>query len=128
MNTAADRDRYIQRRLQQIRWWNRLGWLTVVAIGAAAATVYQTAPLLFDPAKVLQLAQSNQLPNAQLVQLAALGNLAFAGCVMLMLGLVLYAYIAVNSERRSIELLLQPIAPSAVPDSSSLSEPQDATE
>jgi hypothetical protein len=107
MKTAAERDVYIQRRLQQILWWNRLGWLVVVAIAAAAYWVNQHAPLLLNPAQVIARANTHHLPNADVVQLAALGNLAFAGCLMLMVGLVVYAYIAANSERRLIHLLSQ---------------------
>lgn len=108
MKTAAERDVYIQRRLQQIRWWNRLGWLVWVALAGGVYWLAQHAPLLIEPARVVQLANSNRLPNADVVQLAALGNLAFVGCILLMAGLVLYAYIAAYSERRLIEYLSQP--------------------
>jgi hypothetical protein len=109
MITATERQQYVQRRLNQILWWNRLGWLVLIAIAALGLWIYQQMPLYFDPAEVVALARSDRLPSAELVQLAALGNLAFWGCLALMAGLVLYAYIAAYNERQVILTLTQPI-------------------
>lgn len=110
MITATERQQYVQRRLNQILWWNRLGWLVLLAIAALGLWIYQQMPLYFDPAEVVALARSDRLPSAELVQLAALGNLAFWGCLALMAGLVIYAYIAAYNERQVILTLTQPIS------------------
>lgn len=109
MITATERQQYVQRRLNQILWWNRLGWLVLLAIAALGLWIYQQMPLYFDPAEVVALARSDRLPSAELVQLAALGNLAFWGCLALMAGLVFYAYVAAYSERKVILTLTQPL-------------------
>lgn len=100
--SAAPSDAYIQQRLRAIFWWNRLGWLVLALLAAVVTLLYQQNPLYFDPMLVAQKAQSNQLPSAQMAQLAALGTLALWGCVFLMVGLVLQAYVSAYHEKRLI--------------------------
>ena len=96
---------YIEQRLSQIRWWNRLGWLMIVLIVGLAVWLSQHSPLYFDPVLVAKTAQQGQLPSAQMAQLAALGNLAFWGCLILMIGLILQTYVAMYNEKKLIDLI-----------------------
>jgi hypothetical protein len=105
MTPIEQRDQYIAHRLTQIRWWNRLGWLMIVLIVGLAFWLHQHSPLYFDPILVAKAAQNGQLPSAQMAQLAALGNLAFWGCLILMIGMIIQAYAAMYNEKKLIDLV-----------------------
>lgn len=105
MTPIEQRDQYIARRLTKIRWWNRLGWLMIVLIIGLAVGLHQHSPLYFDPILVAQAAQQGQLPSAQMAQLAALGTLAFWGCLLLMIGMIIQAYAAMYNEKKLIDLV-----------------------
>ncbi len=113
MTPIEQRDQYIARRLTQIRWWNRLGWLMIVLVLGLASWLSQHSPLYFDPTAVAAAAKQGQLPSAQMAQLAALGNLAFWGCLLLMIGMIIQAYAAMYNEKKLIDLVQNAKLPAA---------------
>lgn len=102
---SPEQQRYVNQRLAQIRWWNRLGWLLAVAVVAAYAWLWQTHPAFVDPARVLEKVRAGGVTDVELARLAALGNLAFLGCGVLLLGMVGLTYAAMWTEAATIRRL-----------------------
>ena len=100
-----EQQHYVQKRLQQIRWWNRLGWLFFVALAGFYGWLWQHKPLYIDPMLLLDKLRLGQVSDIEIAKLAALGNLAFIGCGMLLASLVLLIYASLWTEKKSILIL-----------------------
>ncbi|PTQ89985.1 hypothetical protein [Agitococcus lubricus] len=102
---TPEQQQYVTTRLMHIRWWNRLGWLFVVVIAAFYAWLWQHKPLYIDPGLLLTKLQMGQVSDIEIAKLAALGNLAFIGCGLLFIGIVVLTYVALWTEKQTISIL-----------------------
>ncbi len=102
---TSEQQHYIEKRLRHIRWWNRLGWLFLVALAGFYVWIWQTTPLYIDPMLLLSKLQLGQVREVDIAKLAALGNLAFLGCGLLLASLVLLTYAALWTEKQTIKML-----------------------
>ncbi len=102
--TPLERDRYLASRLNQIRWWNRLGWLGWAVLLGAVIAVHRVKPLYLDPGLLAEQIRMGLIRTDDLARLAALGNLAFWGCIGLLAGLILQTYVSMASERKLIRV------------------------
>lgn len=107
---TPEQQEYVLRRRQQLRWWNWLGWLLLLPLAGFYGWLWQNHRLYIDPFLLLDKLRAGQVSDVEIARLAALGNLAFLGCGLLLAGLILMAYAAVWSEARSIRLLSAPFA------------------
>ena len=105
---TPEQQHYAHKRLQQIRWWNRLGWLFLVAIAAFYGWLWQHKPLYINPLLLLDRLRLGQVSDIESARLAALGNLAFVGFGLLLACLILLIYIFSWTEKKSIQMLLPP--------------------
>lgn len=115
---------YIRQRLAQIRWWFRLGWLLLLAIGGMYGWLWQEHRLYVDPTLVLDKLRAGQIGEVEVAKLATLGNLAFIGCGVLLVGLVLITYVAMWTEARTIRHLTVAASP-VVPETKTVESNDD---
>lgn len=113
---TREQQHYAQKRLRHIRWWNRLGWLFFVGLAAFYSWLWHNKPLYIDPLLLLDKLRLGQVSDIEVAKLAALGNLAFIGCGLLLASLVLLTYVALWTEKQTISIL------SAVPPSATTEE------
>ena len=104
---TLEQQHYINKRLLHIRWWNRLGWLLLVALAGFYGWLWQNMPLYIDPMLLLNKLRMGQVSDIEIAKLAALGNLAFLGCGLLLAGIVLITYAALWVEKQTIKILTQ---------------------
>ena len=102
---SPEQQSYVQKRLQQIQWWNRLGWLFFVALAGFYGWLWQHKPLYVNPMLLLEKLRLGQVSDIEIAKLAALGNLAFVGCGLLLASLVFLVYVALWTEKKSILIL-----------------------
>jgi hypothetical protein len=102
---------YLDRRRRQIRWWFRLGWIPALVVLGLYAWLWNMHPLYVDPALLLQKLRTGGVADIEVARLAALGNLAFAGCALLLVSLVLLTYAAMWTEATTIRQLTGDTAP-----------------
>lgn len=102
---TEEQQHYVAKRLFHIRWWNRLGWLFLAALAGFYAWLWQHKPLYIDPMLLLGKLQSGQVSDIDIAKLAALGNLAFIGCGLLLACVVLLTYAALWTEKQTINML-----------------------
>lgn len=121
---TPEQQHYVQKRLRHIRWWNWLGWLFLPALGAFYAWLWQNKRLYVDPMLLLDKLRFGQVSDIEIAKLAALGNLAFLGCGLLLASLVLLTYAALWTEKQTIHILLKqpPIEPVVTVDPPTLEE------
>lgn len=105
---TPEQQHYVQKRLRHIRWWNWLGWLFLLALGAFYAWLWQNKRLYIDPMLLLDKLRLGQVSDIEIAKLAALGNLAFLGCGLLLASIVLLTYAALWTEKQTINILLKP--------------------
>lgn len=98
---------YVERRRRQIRYWPVAAILLVAVLLALYAVIHVQQPLALDPFLLVAQWQAGKVDEVLLVQLAALGHLAFLGCGLLILMLIVFASLALWSEHRLIRLLDQ---------------------
>ena len=98
---------YLEKRLRHIRWWNRLGWLFLVVLAGFYGWLWHNTPLYIDPMLLLNKLRIGQVSDIEIAKLAALGNLAFIGCGLLLAGVVLLTYAALWTEKQTIKILTQ---------------------
>ena len=102
---TPEQQHYIQKRLKHIRWWNRLGWLFFVGLAGFYGWLWQTKPLYINPVLLLDKLRLGQVSDIEIAKLAALGNLAFVGCGLLLASVVLLTYAALWTEKQTINML-----------------------
>ena len=69
--------------------------------------LWQNMPLYIDPMLLLNKLRMGQVSDIEIAKLAALGNLAFLGCGLLLAGIVLITYAALWVEKQTIKILMQ---------------------
>ncbi|RZU36961.1 hypothetical protein EV700_3174 [Fluviicoccus keumensis] len=112
---TPDQQVYINQRLAQIRWWNRLGWLLMVALAGFFGWLWTRHPLYVDPQLLLQRLRNGSVADIEIARLAALGNLAFLGCGLLLACMILLVYAAMWAEATTIRrLTAEPLPPQPV--------------
>ncbi|MBH1970493.1 hypothetical protein FK216_04660 [Moraxellaceae bacterium AER2_44_116] len=121
---TLEQQHYVKKRLAHIRWWNRLGWLFLVALAGFYGWLWQNMPLYIDPMLLLNKLRIGQVSDIEIAKLAALGNLAFLGCGLLLASVVLLTYAALWSEKQTINVLTTVIPVSLDPQTTE-SIPQD---
>lgn len=102
---TLEQQHYVEKRLRHIRWWNRLGWLFLVALAGFYGWLWQHSRLYIDPIALLTQLKIGRVNEVDIAKLAALGNLAFIGCGLLLAGLVLLTYAALWTEKQTITML-----------------------
>ncbi|HEX5361041.1 MAG TPA: hypothetical protein VFW49_08150 [Fluviicoccus sp.] len=127
---TPDQQLYVNQRLTQIRWWNRLGWLLLVALAGFFGWLWTRHPLFVDPMLLLQKLRNGGVADIEVARLAALGNLAFLGCGLLLVCLILLVYAAMWTEATTIRRLTtgsadQFLPPPNRPGAISEEEPRD---
>lgn len=118
---TEEQQHYVAKRMFHIRWWNRLGWLFLAALAGFYGWLWQNKPLYIDPMLLLTKLRIGQVSDIEIAKLAALGNLAFIGCGLLLACVVLLTYAALWTEKKTITMLtaqpetatLQPAEPIA---------------
>ncbi len=121
---TLEQQHYLDKRLFHIRWWNRLGWLFLVALAGFYGWLWQKSPLYIDPMLLLHKLQVGQVSDIEVAKLAALGNLAFLGCGVLLASIVLLTYAALWTEKQTINMLTRVSLVALVPETTE-SNPQD---
>lgn len=104
---TLEQQHYLEKRLRHIRWWNRLGWLFLVVLAGFYGWLWNNTPLYIDPMLLLNKLRIGQVSDIEIAKLAALGNLAFIGCGLLLAGIVLLTYAALWTEKQTIKVLTQ---------------------
>lgn len=115
---SPEQQQYLDRRLNAIRWWNRLGWLILVAVAGFYGWLWNRHPLFVDPMLLLEKLRVGGVADIEVARLAALGNLAFLGCGLLLAGMVFLTYAAMWTEKTTIRQLTaggEPPAPEMKP-------------
>lgn len=102
---------YIERRRRQIRYWPWLALLLTGVLGGLYAWLWLNMPWFLDPQALVQGVQSGKLDTSKLASVAALGNLAFIGCGLLILVIILFTSVALWNEHRLIRYVDQLSAP-----------------
>ncbi len=104
---TSEQQHYLEKRLRHIGWWNRLGWLFLVVLAGFYSWLWNNTPLYIDPMLLLNKLRVGQVSDIEIAKLAALGNLAFIGCGMLLAGIILLTYAALWTEKQTINILTQ---------------------
>ena len=120
---------YIERRRRQIRYWPWLALLLTLVLGGLYAWLWVNVPYFLDPQALVQELQGGKIDTGKLATLAALGNLAFIGCGLLILVIILFTSVALWNEHRLIRYLDQlnpPLSPQN--DTASPESAPDATD
>lgn len=102
---TAEQIAYIERRRRQIRYWPWLALLLTLVLGALYLWLWINVPLFLDPQALVEGARKGSLDVSGLTTLAALGNLAFLGCGLLVLVIILLTSASLWNERRLIAYL-----------------------
>jgi len=104
---------YVERRRRQIRYWPWMALLLTLVLGGLYAWLQVNVPYFLDPQALVQGVQSGKIDTSKLATLAALGNLAFIGCGLLILVIILFTTVALWNEHRLIRYVDQLSAPAA---------------
>lgn len=96
---------YVERRRRQIRYWPWMALLLTLVLAALYLWLWLNVPLFLDPQQLVAGARDGSLDLAELTVLAALGNLAFLGCGLLVLVIILLTSASLWNERRLIAYL-----------------------
>lgn len=96
---------YVERRRRQIRYWPWMALLLTLVLGGLYFWLWTNVPLFLDPQALVEGARDGSLDLSELTVLAALGNLAFLGCGLLILVILLLTSAALWNERRLIAYL-----------------------
>lgn len=114
---------YIERRRRQIRYWPWLALLLTLLLGGLYAWLWINVPDFLDPQALVRELQGGKIDTGKLATLAALGNLAFIGCGLLILVIILFTSVALWNEHRLIRYLdllsPQPLDDAAAPEAGS---------
>lgn len=119
---------YLQKRLFHIRWWNRLGWLFLAALAAFYGWLWHNKRLYVDPMLLLEKLRLGQVSDIEIARLAALGNLAFIGCGLLLASLVLLTYAALWTEKQTITMLADSAGSSSAPPNETVADDEPETQ
>lgn len=96
---------YVARRRQQIRYWPWMAAVLLALLAACYGWLLAKAPLYVDPFAFAAQWRARQITDQQLASLAALGNMAFVGCGLFILLLILLVSLSLWNEHRLIRIL-----------------------
>lgn len=123
---SPDRIAYIERRRRQIGYWPWMALLLTLILGGLYAWLWINEPYFLDPAALVAGVQGGKIDTSKLASVAALGNLAFIGCGLLILVIILVTSVAMWNELRLIRYLdlgREPAAADADADMAAPDEP-----
>lgn len=102
---TPDQLAYIERRRRQIRYWPWMASMLLLLLAACYGWLYAKMPIYVDPAALVEQLRTQKIGIDQLAKLAALGNLAFIGCGLFILALIVFTWLALLNEARLIRML-----------------------
>ena len=96
---------YVERRRRQIRYWPWVALLLTGVLVALYGWLWMTMPWFVDPQALVAGLRDGSIDTNELAMLAALGNLAFVGCGLLILVIIVFTSVALWNEHRLIRYL-----------------------
>lgn len=102
---TPEQNAYVERRRRQIRYWPWVALLLTGALVALYAAIWMAMPWFVDPQALLAGLKDGSIDTNELAMLAALGNLAFVGCGLLILVIIVFTSVALWNEHRLIRYL-----------------------
>ncbi|MFP5431258.1 MAG: hypothetical protein ACLGHE_09790 [Gammaproteobacteria bacterium] len=96
---------YVERRRRQIRYWPWVALLLTAVLVALYGGLWLTMPWFVDPQALVAGLRDGSIDTNALAMLAALGNLAFVGCGLLILVIIVFTSVALWNEHRLIRYL-----------------------
>lgn len=102
---SSDRIAYIERRRRQVGYWPWMALLLTLILGGLYAWLWINEPYYLDPGALVAGVQGGKIDTSKLASVAALGNLAFIGCGLLILVIILVTSVAMWNELRLIRYL-----------------------
>lgn len=105
---------YVERRRRQIRYWPWVALLLTLLLAGLYLWLWHTMPWFVDPQALVAGLRDGSIDTNELAMLAALGNLAFVGCGLLILVIIIFTSVALWNEHRLIRYLDHVASP--VPD------------
>ena len=104
---TAEQIAYIERRRRQAQYWPWMALPLTLVLGGLYLWLWVNVPLFLNPQALVDGVRSGSVDLTGLTMLAALGTLAFLGCGLLVLGIILLTSASLWNERRLIAYLDQ---------------------
>lgn len=104
---TAEQIAYIERRRRQAQYWPWMALPLTLVLGGLYLWLWVNVPLFLNPQALVDGVRSGNVDLSELTMLAALGNLAYLGCGLLVLVIVLLTSASLWNERRLIAYLDQ---------------------
>lgn len=112
---SSEQIAYVERRRRQIRYWPWVALLLVLLLVGLYVWLWQAMPWFVDPQALVTGLRDGSIDTNELAMLAALGNLAFVGCGLLILVIIIFTSVALWNEHRLIRYL-DHVAPPGKPE------------
>lgn len=108
---SSEQIAYVERRRRQIRYWPWVALLLTVLLAGLYVWLWLAMPWFVDPQALVTGLRDGSIDTNELAMLAALGNLAFVGCGLLILVIIIFTSVALWNEHRLIRYLDHVAAP-----------------
>lgn len=99
-STSEIEMQFVARRVKLVRRWPAVGILLVMLLSGFGAWLYFTRPLLINPFYVFSRLQEGSIPASSMKLMAAMLPVAILLCLVLVLTIVLFAFVAFANERK----------------------------
>lgn len=105
MNLTDKDTAFIERRRKLVDSWPFIGTITLVLLIAFAVWLWITRPLLVDPWAVFAALQAGTISESTMLLMAGMLPIATLGCILLMLALMGFGFVAFANEKRHIKII-----------------------
>ena len=96
---------FLDRRAKLLRIWPLAGTLLLAVVGFLAAWLFWRTPLLINPFVVIEQLQAGTIPDSTLALLAGFLPLAMLACLLLMVVMIAFLFVAVSNERKYMTMI-----------------------
>lgn len=122
---SSEQIAYVERRRRQIRYWPWVALLLTLLLAGLYVWLWLAMPWFVDPQALVTGLRDGSIDTNELAMLAALGNLAFVGCGLLILVIIIFTSVALWNEHRLIRYLDHVASPGKPDDKGADAEPSD---
>lgn len=102
---TAEEERFLKRRAARVRTWPIVGTLLLTMLLGLGIWLLSSVPMLANPVFVQARLENDAIPCATLALSAALLPVVVLSCLLILLALLLFAFVAFAHERRYQALL-----------------------
>jgi len=98
---------FVARRRRLVNVWPTMGSILLLGIVCLGSWLFWKTPLLVNPYMVLARLNEESIPNSTLSLMAGLLPVAVLACLLLIICVILFAFVALSNEKKHLAMVLR---------------------